>query len=305
MKRRQFLIRSLSASASIAVSPFILGSCETSLDGKRLTILHTNDMHSHIDPFEEGRYQGLGGMAARAGVIRNIRSQEDHVLLLDVGDVFQGTPYFNMFGGELELKLMSEMGYDATTVGNHEFDNGLDGLDYGMQFANFPHLSANYDFSGNVIAGKVLPYEVFEKGGIKVGVFGLGIRLEGLVNSTMYGNTVYNDPIPIAKEMVQELKTQKCDLIICLSHMGYQYDRPEIPSDKVLAQEVSEIDVILGGHTHTFMEEPLLLTNDQGFSTTINQVGWAGINLGRIDVSFSEKGKGVVAYKPMPIVNKV
>ncbi|MEO1052100.1 MAG: metallophosphatase [Bacteroidota bacterium] len=303
MKRRQFLIRSMAASASLAASPLILSSCQPTLNGKKLTILHTNDMHSHIDPFEEGRYEGLGGMAARAGAIKKVRSEEENVLLLDVGDVFQGTPYFNMFGGELELKLMSEMGYDATTVGNHEFDNGLDGLNHAMQFANFPYLSANYDFSKNLIKGQVQPYRTFQKGGIKIGVFGLGIKLEGLVNPVMYGNTVYQDPIATAKEMVQELQSQKCDLIICLSHMGYDYGQSPRPSDKILAQEVSEIDVILGGHTHTFMEEPLLLTNQEGFTTTINQVGWAGINLGRIDVSFTPKGKGVTAFNPIPLKN--
>ncbi len=304
MKRREFLIKSMVASASVAVSPLILSSCQTDLKGKKLTILHTNDMHSHIDPFEDGRYKGLGGMSARASAIKKIRSTEGNLLLLDVGDVFQGTPYFNMFGGELELKLMSEMQYDATTVGNHEFDNGLDGLKYAMQFASFPYLSANYDFSKNTIAGQVQPYKIFNKNGIKVGVFGLGVKLEGLVNAKMYGNTVYMDPIAVANEMVQELTAKKCDLIICLSHMGYDYGESDIPSDKKLAKEVSEIDIILGGHTHTFMDEPLLLTNPDGFTTAINQVGWAGINLGRIDVVFTSKGKGAVAFKPIPITNK-
>ncbi len=303
MKRRQFLIKSLAASATVAVSPMILSGCQSSLNGKKLTILHTNDMHSHIDPFTEGRNQGLGGMAARAGAIKNIRTQESNVMLLDVGDVFQGTPYFNMFGGELELKLMSEMGYDATTVGNHEFDNGLDGLHHAMQFANFPYLSANYDFSKNVIGNQVAPYKVFHRGGVKVGVFGLGVNLEGLVNTKMYGNTVYNDPIATAKEMVQELEAKNCDLIICLSHLGFDYGE-KYPSDKKLAREVSGIDVILGGHSHTFMKEPLLLTNSEGFTSTINQVGWAGINLGRIDVEFTEKGKGMVAFNPIPIINQ-
>lgn len=293
------------ASASLAVSPLTLSSCQPRLIGKKLTILHTNDMHSHIDPFEEGRYKGLGGMAARASAINKLRTEQDNVLLLDVGDVFQGTPYFNMFGGELELKLMSKMGYDATTIGNHEFDNGLDGLKYAMQYADFPYLNANYDFSKNTIGGEVQPYKIFQKGAINVGVFGLGIELNGLVNPTMYGNTTYHDPIAVAKEMVQELHAKKCDLIICLSHLGYDYGKSSKPSDKMLAQEVSEIDVILGGHTHTFMEEPLLLTNHEGFTTSINQVGWAGINLGRIDVVFTEKGKGTVAYNPVFLKNVV
>ena len=204
------------ASASFAVTPLTLSSCKRSLIGKQLTILHTNDMHSHIDPFEEGRYKGLGGMAARSSAIKKIRSERDNVLLLDVGDVFQGTPYFNMFGGELELKLMSEMGYDATTIGNHEFDNGLDGLKYAMQYADFPYLNANYDFSKNTISDQVQPYKIFHKGGINIGVFGLGIELKGLVNPTMYGNTTYHNPIAVAKEMVRELNAKKCDLICLL-----------------------------------------------------------------------------------------
>ncbi len=305
MKRRQFLLRSMATATSIAMSPAIFNGCRPNLSGKRLTILHTNDMHSHIDPFKEGRYEGLGGMAARASAIAKVRAEEAQVLLLDVGDVFQGTPYFNMFGGELELKLMSEMGYDATTIGNHEFDNGMDGLESAMQFAEFPYLSANYDFSNTNLDGKVQPYKVLERGGAKIGIFGLGIKLEGLVNPSMYGKTVYNDPIAVAREMVQELNAKKCDLIICLSHMGYQYRSEYIPSDHKLAQEVSEIDVILGGHTHTFMDEPLLLTNTEGFTTTINQVGWAGINLGRIDVEFAAKGKGVVAYRPIELSSQV
>ncbi|WP_422355847.1 bifunctional metallophosphatase/5'-nucleotidase [Roseivirga pacifica] len=304
MKRRQFLLKSMAATATVAVSPFILGSCDSNQKGKKLTILHTNDMHSHIDPFDEGRNKGLGGMAARAGAIDKIRAAEENVLLLDVGDVFQGTPYFNMFSGELELKLMSQMGYDATTIGNHEFDNGLDGLEYAMQFAEFPYLNANYNFSGNNISGKVQPYKTFIKDGLKVGVFGLGIELQGLVNSKMYGNTIYQDPIAVAKEMVQELKTQRCDLIICLSHLGFDYGDNPAPSDKILAQEVSEIDIILGGHTHTFMDTPLLLTNYDGFTTTINQVGWAGINLGRIDVEFNPKGKDTIAFNPILLSNR-
>jgi len=305
MKRRNFIIKSLAASAFVAGSPMFLSGCQSSLKGKRLVILHTNDMHSHIDPFTEGRNKGFGGMAARAAAVAQVRSQEENVLLLDVGDVFQGTPYFNMFGGELELKLMSEMGYEATTVGNHEFDNGLDGLKKAMQHADFPYLSANYDFSKNQISNEVQPYKIFNKGGIKVGVFGLGIKLEGLVNSAMYGNTIVSDPIAVAKEMVQELNAKQCDLIVCLSHLGYDYGDAPYPSDVRLAQEVSEIDVILGGHTHTFMDEPLLLTNSQGFTTTINQVGWAGINLGRIDVEFTESAKGIASSEVIMLNNRV
>jgi 5'-nucleotidase len=302
MKRRQFIIQSLAASGAISASPFDMVFDSFSAKDKKLTILHTNDMHSHIDPFENGRYRGLGGMSARATLIETIRSQEEHVLLLDCGDVFQGTPYFNLFGGELELKLMSEMQYDATTIGNHEFDNGLDGLKHAMNYANFPYLSANYDLSKTNLKDSVQPYKSFHKGDMKIGVFGLGIKLKSLVDSRLYGATVYQDPIAVAREMVQELNAQQCDLIICLSHLGYQYDNSYYASDQRLAAEVSEIDLILGGHTHTFMDEPLLITNAEGHTTAINQVGWAGVNLGRIDVTFSRRGKHMNSNGPLDIV---
>ena len=120
-------------------------------------------------------------MAQRAGLINSIREKEDHVLLLDAGDIFQGTPYFNFYGGELEFKLMSTMKYDAATLGNHDFDNGLIGLKKQLPFAKFPFLIANYDFSKTILKDKFNPYKIFNKGGIKIGVFGIGIELEGLV----------------------------------------------------------------------------------------------------------------------------
>ena len=129
----------------------------------KLTILHTNDMHSHIEPFTSGRNKGLGGMAERAALIKKIREDSEHVLLLDAGDIFQGTPYFNMYGGELEFKLMSKMKYDAATIGNHDFDNGLDGLKSQLPFADFPFLCANYDFSDSILNGQFKPYKIFKK----------------------------------------------------------------------------------------------------------------------------------------------
>ena len=301
MRRRQFIIQSLAASGALTTDALGMNFSPFSKKDKKLTILHTNDMHSHIDPFEDGRYKGLGGMSARATLIERIRATEEHVLLLDSGDVFQGTPYYNMFGGELELKLMSAMQYDATTIGNHEFDNGLDGLKRAMEFANFPYLSANYDLSKTNIKDAVESYKVLYKGDLKIGIFGLGIKLKSLVDSKLYGPTVYQDPIAVAKEVVQELTAKQCDLIICLSHLGYQYNNPYYASDQRLAAEVSEIDVILGGHTHTFMDEPLLLTNPEGHTTAINQVGWAGINLGRLDVTFSKKGKHMQSQGPVSV----
>ena len=152
----------------------------------KITILHTNDMHSHIHSFTSGRNKGLGGMAQRAELIKSIRAQEEHVLLLDAGDIFQGTPYFNFYGGELEFKLMSEMKYDAATLGNHDFDNGLEGFAKQLPHANFPFLIANYDFTDTILKDKFKPFKVFNKGGIKIGVFGIGIELDGLVPKNLY-----------------------------------------------------------------------------------------------------------------------
>jgi 5'-nucleotidase len=292
MKRRDFLKHTALGAAGISMLglPF---SAEAARDGIKLTILHTNDQHSRIDPFpDDGRkYGGMGGMARRATLIERIRQQEPNVLLLDAGDIWQGTPYFNFFEGELEYKLMTQMKYDAATLGNHDFDIGLEGLQKQLPLAGFPFLTANYDFSNTILKGRFQPYKVFEKQGIRVGVFGLGIELDGLVSKNMYGDTVYLDPVEKAREMVQALRgKEKCDLVICLSHLGYSYDTEKI-DDRKLATQVSGIDLILGGHTHTFMEKPEVLRHENGHETMINQVGWSGLFLGRIDFTFNRKSK--------------
>ncbi|WP_299704333.1 bifunctional UDP-sugar hydrolase/5'-nucleotidase [uncultured Pontibacter sp.] len=292
MKRRDFLKHTALGAAGISMLglPF---SAEAARDGIKLTILHTNDQHSRIDPFpDDGRkYGGMGGMARRATLIERIRQQESNVLLLDSGDIWQGTPYFNFFEGELEYKLMTKMKYDAATLGNHDFDIGLEGLQKQLPLAGFPFLIANYDFSNTILKGRFQPYKVFEKQGIRVGVFGLGIELDGLVSKNMYGETVYLDPVEKAREMVVALREkEKCDLVICLSHLGYSYDTEKI-DDRKLATQVSGLDLILGGHTHTFMEKPEVLRHENGHETMINQVGWSGLFLGRIDFTFNRKSK--------------
>ena len=254
----------------------------------KLTILHTNDMHSHIHPFTSGRNKGLGGMAQRAALIKQIRKQEEHVLLLDAGDVFQGTPYFNVYGGELEFKLMSEMKYDAVTLGNHDFDNGLEGLKKQLPHANFPFLIANYDFSDTILKNTFKPYKVFRKGDLKIGVFGIGIELDGLVPKKLYQNTVYQDPISTANHYANLLKQkEKCDLVICLSHLGFKYKGKKM-SDMTFASQTRDIDLIIGGHTHTFLKKPVKQLNLDKKEVLINQVGWAGINIGKIDYHFSQ-----------------
>jgi 5'-nucleotidase len=250
---------------------------------ERLTILHTNDTHSRIEPFpaDDSRYANLGGAARRATLIKQIRRESSNVLLLDAGDTFQGTPYFNFFKGELDFKLMTAMGYDASTIGNHDFDAGLDGLMKVLPLAKFPFITANYDFSRTILKGTFAPYKIITKGGIRIGIFGLGVALKGLVAPSLTAGTRYIPPVPVAREMVEELRQKKCHLVICLSHRGYR-------SDQSLAREVSGIDLIIGGHSHTFMKHPDRIINPEGFSTLIHQVGFAGIRLGRIDLTFSD-----------------
>jgi 5'-nucleotidase len=269
-----------------------------------LTILHTNDVHSRIDPFpmDGSRNQGLGGVARRAALVHKIRSEQSNVLLLDAGDIFQGTPYFNMYGGELEMSIMSQMGYDAATMGNHDFDNGISGFLKQLPHANFPFLVSNYDFSNTALKGETQPYKVFKKQGLKIGVFGVGIQLHGLVNKKNYEETEYLDPVSKANEVATILKKDlHCDLVICLSHLGYKYKTDKV-SDQILAKSTRNIDLIIGGHTHTFMKAPEEIANLDGKATIINQVGFAGINLGRIDYFFNrDTGKSQMVSAVYPV----
>ncbi len=284
--RRDFLKKLGLLSASMVASPLL--SIEASPRIEKLTILHTNDVHSRIDPFpmDGSRNAGLGGVARRSTLIKKIRQEEEHVLLLDAGDIFQGTPYFNLYGGEVELKLMSELGYDAATLGNHDFDNGVQGFAKQMQHANFPIICSNYDFTNTALENKTIPYKIFKKGKLRIGVIGLGIELEGLVEKKNYGDTIYLDPIMQANKYAAFLKEdEKCDLVICLSHLGYKYKEKKV-SDQVLASQTKNIDLIIGAHTHTFMQQPDVMKNIDGEEVKIFQVGFAGINLGRIDYYF-------------------
>ena len=285
--RREFIKRATLGTAALSILP--AKAFSNSKELQQLTVLHTNDMHSHIHPFTSGRNKGVGGMAQRATIIKQIREEGNQVLLLDAGDIFQGTPYFNVYGGELEFKLMSEMKYDASTIGNHDFDNGLDGLVKQLPHANFPFIVSNYDFSDTEMEGNYLKYKVFNKGGIKVGVFGIGIELEGLVSKNMYGNTLYQNPIEKSNYYADLLKKSlDCDLVICLSHLGFKYNTKKM-SDKLLASQTKNIDLIIGGHTHTFLNKPVIVENLESEIVQIAQVGYAGINIGRIDYFFNRK----------------
>ncbi len=262
------------------------------LSPQQLVILHTNDVHSRLEPFpmDGSRNQGLGGVAARAELIKKIRSENEHVLLLDSGDIFQGTPFFNIYRGEPEIKAMTAMGYDACTIGNHDFDLGLENLATQLtNHSNFPMLVSNYDFTGTEMENKTEPYRIFKKGKVKIGVFGLGIAMKGLVPDNLTGKTQYLDPVEKANATADLLKKQKdCDMVICLSHLGYSYSGEYKISDVLLAKDSRNIDLILGGHTHTFLDAPVLLKNKDGDDVIINQVGFAGIILGRLDFEFTK-----------------
>jgi 5'-nucleotidase len=300
MNRKDFLKTIGGGTLALTLVPNLAFATNTGLlDQKseyKLTILHTNDQHSRIEPFDatDARNANKGGFARRATLIQQIREQEKNLLLLDSGDIFQGTPYFNFYGGELEFKLMSMMGYDASTMGNHDFDNGLEGFLKVLPNAQFPFITSNYDFSNTILDGKTEKYKIFNKNGIKVGVFGVGIELDGLVGKKQYKETKYLDPVEIAQHYADFLrKEKKCDLVICLSHIGYDFrDEPNKISDKILASKTNNIDLILGGHTHTFLPEPQSFTNKSGRNVLVNQVGFAGLLLGRIDF-YLDKNKSV------------
>ncbi|WP_298952840.1 bifunctional UDP-sugar hydrolase/5'-nucleotidase [uncultured Nonlabens sp.] len=305
MKRRKF-IRNTSTGilagtalwSNYALANGIFTGPELEMGTKKITILHTNDTHSHIEPISGGRNDGRGGVARRAALINTVREENPNTLLLDCGDIFQGTPYFNFYGGELEIKLMTMMGYDAATIGNHDFDNSIDGLFKQLPNASFDFVISNYDFSNTIMDGHIKSRKVVIKDGVRIGLFGVGIQLQGLVDPKMYKETIYNDPIETAKDQARLLREEdNCDLVICMSHLGYSY-RGDKVSDLALAAATSGIDLIIGGHTHTFLDAPEIVKNAIGKDVMVNQVGCYGINLGRIDFYLKEgkidKGVDVV-----------
>lgn len=300
MERRKFIKQSLATGALLGAGAFNIGS-SADTPYKKITILHTNDVHSHIDPFgpNDGRNANKGGVSRRATLVEKIRHQNPNTLLFDAGDIFQGTPYFNYYGGELEFKLMSMLKYDLATIGNHDFDNGLDGLYAQLPHAKFDFVSANYDFTNTVMETHCKPYKIFIKDGIKIGVFGLGIELQGLVDKKNYKETKYLDPVETSQEMTRILKKQEgCDLVICLSHLGYFYkSSPERISDLVLARSTKDIHAIIGGHTHTFLPKPTIEKNLNNDNVLVNQVGCYGLYLGQLNFYFEKaelkKSEGV------------
>ncbi|PWD98119.1 bifunctional metallophosphatase/5'-nucleotidase [Marinilabilia rubra] len=286
--RRQF-IKTLVAGGVALSFPFNLKGVDYS--DHPLTILHTNDVHSHLDPFDANhpKFPNMGGFARRATLIEKLRNKNKHVLLLDAGDIFQGTPYFNFFGGKPELEFMSQMKYDASTIGNHEFDNGMEHLAQQLQYANFPFICTNYDFKGTIMEGKTTPWKIIEKGPYRIGIIGIGIDPSGLVSPANHEGMKWLDPVKTGEETALFLKKeQECNLVIALSHLGLTPTAERKDSDRKLAAETSSIDLIIGGHSHTFMEKPELIQNKKGKTAAINQVGWAGVILGQINYTLKK-----------------
>lgn len=290
--RRKFIQQLAFGSAGILAAQYP-GSLYAKTDFARISILHTNDMHCHIEPFPESdsRNGGKGGMTRLSGLIEQLKAENQNTFLFDAGDMFQGTPYFNYYKGELMLKMMSKMGYDAGTIGNHEFDNGLEGIKNVLSYANFPILSSNYDFTNTILDGSFESYKILQKEDIRIGLYALGIELDGLVSKKNFGETVYLDPVKKAQEMELFLKMEKkCDLVICLSHLGLEYKEQKV-SDKILAGETSHTDLIIGGHTHSFLKDAIQLKNAKGKPIVINQVGFGALYLGKIDFIFDRDKK--------------
>ena len=282
INRRTFLTTSAAFGATVAVFPRDVFSVADTV----ITILHTNDTHSQIDPLPANdRNAGMGGVARRATLVKRIRKENPNTLLVDAGDVLQGTPYFNFYKGEVEYKAMSAIGYDAGTLGNHEFDNGVDALAAALKFANFDVVSANYDVKGTVLESKVKRYVVKTLGGIRIGLFGLGVSPTALITPDNFKGVTYIDPVVAAREVVKKLREEeRCALVVCMSHSGYFEDGTR--GDSFFASQVDGIDFIASGHTHTFMEKPVTQTQPCGAKTLIFQVGKSGIYVGRVDFTF-------------------
>ena len=264
----------------------LIGSLSLAGFSQDLVILHTNDTHSNIEPATSGRNAGMGGFQRIANYFEKVKQEQPNVLILDAGDYNQGTPYFTLFKGETEIMLFNAMGYDAVCLGNHEFDNGQQQLADRLKKANYPTLCANFDFSKSPLKDVIKPYIIIHKGGEKIGIIGVLLDLKGYVSESGRANIYYKDPISVANKIAKKLKERKrCDLIIVLSHLGFDGGTKEKPSDIELAKYSKNIDIIIGGHSHTFLEKPVLIKNMLGKSVIVNQTGAGGIYVGRIDIT--------------------
>ena len=256
----------------------------------KLVILHTNDTHSQVEPTDKSTLKtaDMGGYARRMGLISQIREQEKNVLLVDAGDYSQGTPYFNFFNGRIEIDAMNRMKYDAGTLGNHEFDNGIDTLAVVLKNAQFPMVSSNYQLDKTSLFPIVKKYVVLEKAGLRIGIMALDVNPESLIFEKNYRGLVYQDPIEKANEISALLKKkEKCDVIICLSHLGSDGKKKEV-NDFEIARKTRYIDVIIGGHSHTLITNTTV-KNAAGKPMVIAQIGKSGLYLGRVELELEKK----------------
>ncbi|MBQ3382510.1 MAG: metallophosphatase [Bacteroidales bacterium] len=259
----------------------------SSATGQDLVILHTNDTHSQIEPLSSGNYKGLGGVVRREKYINQVRAENKNVILLDAGDFSQGTPYFTLFRGDVEIELMNALKVDVATFGNHEFDNGQEELARRIKMASFPVVNANYDLKGTPLDGLIAPYAIIERGGKRIGVIGLSVRLAGLVSPNRLGNMKYEHPYKIVNRLARRLRNrEKCDLVILLSHCGYNGGKEQNPTDEMIAKNTEGVDIIIGGHSHTFIKKPMLVESKTGKKVMIVQAGAKGEEVGRIDIWF-------------------
>ena len=264
---------------------------EASAKGKRIVILHTNDTHSCVYPLNSNladtMLAGRGGFVRRAVMVKAERKKNPAMLLLDSGDFSQGSSYYTLFKGDVEVGLMNMMGYDAAAIGNHEFDFGLDNMARLFKKAEFPIVCANYDFTGTVLEGVVKPYTIIKKDGVKIGVFGLSPRLDGLVLAELCAGVRYNDPVKAANDVARLLKEkEKCDIVVCLSHLGWDILGTD---DTEMMPLTRNIDIVLGGHSHTYFEQMEYVDNLDGKPVPNDQNGKHGIYVGRIVVDLEKK----------------
>jgi len=261
------------------LSVFLLSTISLSLYGQDLVIVHTNDFHSQIEPFKSGRNAGTGGLLSLSGYLEDMRKEYPNLLYLDAGDYNQGTPYFNLFGGKVEVEGMNALGLFATTLGNHEFDNGLEDLVARLKMADYHILCANYDILYRPLRKLVKPYVIARVNGMKIGIIGLTMNLNGLVSSQVLRHMKYRDVVQAANNLASQLTRKGCDLVICLTHQG-------VDADIKLAARSRNIHLIIGGHSHTFLEEPVIQSDLDGHEVVIVQTGAYGVYAGRVDITF-------------------
>jgi 5'-nucleotidase len=262
-------------------------------ESKQLVILHNNDTHSRIEPLPENdpKYPNQGGIVRQNAYVEEVRREKKNVLLFHCGDFVQGTPYFNLFKGQVEIACMNFMKYDAVCLGNHEFDYGLDNLAKMIKAAKFPIVATNLDFTGTVLENLTSKYLILHRNNLKIGVIGLTVSPEGLIALSNYEGMKYLDPIQSANETAGYLKKKEnCDLVVCLSHLGY-FPKEDDMGDITLAKESHDIDIILGGHTHTFLRFADYRLNQEGKQVVINQTGDRGIYMGRLDILLNKENK--------------